>query len=219
MRAITLRQPWASQVFDRHNPKDIENRTTLKPPSDVFALTPRGRLPFVAIHAGQKYEKNPAYPRNVVIPAREGLAFGAIIGVVRVQLAVDWRGEAPVELRKAPLYGSPRQIKASPWWLGPIGWKLVDAIPIKPVPCKGLLGAWHVPSSVVLEVANNLDEALRDELWARSSGLADSNFMRHQPSGDVADALSDALALQADAIRSMELQKIQARAREMAVGK
>lgn len=158
MRAITLRQPWAGQVFDKWSPKDVENRSRLTPPPDVVTRDPKGppiKRPFLAIHAGNGYDKHPPYPAGVSIPGRDFCTFGAIIGVVQVFGHYDSRkGEA-----EQP---NDRRVSASRWWLGPIGWDLLNAIPIEPLHMGGRLGCWHLLPTVEREVMRRALVSLRD---------------------------------------------------------
>lgn len=130
MKALSLTQPWATAIF-RLN-KKIETRS--------WKTNYRG---MIAIHAAKGF---PKYAREFAeielalgrIPKR--LPFGAIIGFVTI-----------FEMRKTEdivqqinsierLYGD-----YSP---GRWAWMLHGFISIEPIPCKGHLGLWNVPSEI-----------------------------------------------------------------------
>lgn len=194
MLAITLHQPWASQIFHRIHPKDVENRTTLCPSPLVLGGE---RHPFIAIHAGLTYNPEPAYPPGVLIPAKEGLPFGAIIGVVRVAGALDLRPLRHVHgerenrrilgvdgtklTSRDPRWRAIADMDRERWWLGPIGWRLIDAIPIVPVSVRGMLGMWKVPAVIAQEVAQKAAAVANKELMERG--------YRNEP--DYCGAMSD----------------------------
>lgn len=124
MRALSIRQPWAWLVVNGY--KDIENRTW----STAF----RGRI---YVHAGRR-TINDDYPEQreyvtragIVIPAR--LPRGAIVGEVTIAGCVD--------------------NSDSPWFCGPFGFTLVDAIAYEtPVPCRGQLGFFSVDESTIAQ--------------------------------------------------------------------
>jgi len=71
MRALTIRQPWASLIICGE--KDVENRT--------WTTRYRGLL---AIHAGQRFDRDlQPWQRNIVARI-DDLPRGAIIGVVQL---------------------------------------------------------------------------------------------------------------------------------------
>jgi len=113
MKAITLRQPWASLVALGY--KDIENR---KWPTKF-----RGP---VLIHAGKgmdewteqlraKYGELPFDPKE--------LPRGGIVGIMTITDCVT----------KHP----------SKWFWGPYGFTLCDVHPVQFYPCKGALSLWE----------------------------------------------------------------------------
>lgn len=161
MRAITLRQPWAQQVFDLHNPKNIENRSRLKPPPELLKNDPIDH-PFFAIHAGKAYAKDAAslYPVGVAPLGRDECTFGAVLGVVRVVQVVD------IATNRHPLDHLPLLSDWS-WWLGPIGWVLADPITIDPVKAPGALGCWRLDSLLSREVLKRARATVKAHLMAQ----------------------------------------------------
>jgi|GEM_PF-431180 ASCH domain. len=132
LKGLTLRQPWAWTMF--HTTKDIENRNW---PAKV-----RGTI---AIHAADDqpegvYERSKAFIEKIActhaglrIPAEAALPKGAIIGLVDIVECVD--------------------SSTSPWWEGPLGFKLVNARKLpKPIPCKGKRRFFTVPKSVESQI-------------------------------------------------------------------
>lgn len=120
LMAITLHRPWAYAIA--HLGKDCENRSWACP------LSP-GSL--IAIHAGRKFDKDAAdwiERQGYECSTDENQPMG-IVALARFQgnvTALD-----------------------SPWFFGPIAWKLADVVPINPVPCRGQQGLWRVPDDVL----------------------------------------------------------------------
>lgn len=195
MRALTLWQPWASQPFDRLNPKDVENRSALRPPEELWTNvwappeqpTPgvvrvdTGRRPFFAIHAGLRYDPAPLrrsqgiadpgwpFPPGVPVPPKERLPFGAVVGVVRLRHAFDARTQTTIGVDDPPAgIVECKALTLSRWWLGPIGWRLEHAIPIEPLPIRGALGVWTLPDDVAREVSRRALRAVNEELTGRA---------------------------------------------------
>lgn len=129
LKVITLHRPWAYAVA--HLGKDIENRSWECP------LQP-GSL--IAIHAGRKYDKQGADW------IRQGLGLdcppdgaehpGGIVAIARFQGNVTASG--------------------SPWFVGPVGWRLADVVSIPAIDCRGYQGLWNVwievPEQLLAEV-------------------------------------------------------------------
>lgn len=122
MKALSIRQPWASAIICLG--KDIENRT--------WRTKFRGR---VLIHAGKTFD-HPGWERLIRLhPTMESLLIsspilaprGGIIGSVEI---VDCTNE---------------NIK-SKWWEGPpvYGWRLKDPESCQFIPCNGKLSFFDV---------------------------------------------------------------------------
>ena len=125
MRALTVRQPWASAMFRRTAPKDIENRSW-RPPA----------LERIAIHSGLRAD--PA--GDAAIGAVTGRAHGLILGTVQITSS---------HLEGDTLCGV-LECQANPWaqWAGaadkPI-WHWHVEHPrefMTPIPARGALGLW-----------------------------------------------------------------------------
>jgi hypothetical protein len=190
MRAITLWQPWGSQVFDKVDPKDVENRATLRPPAELINEELASR-PFFAIHAGLKYDPSPllhqqgvgtggwAYPEGARVPLQKEIPYGAVLGVARVRRAWDAKARVAFGIDSTKPLGDAAAALVLPkmrWWLGPIGWELMDAIPIRPVPCRGALGCWTLAPDVAREVAHRAAACVDQERDERAAG-EDPNWL------------------------------------------
>jgi hypothetical protein len=139
MKGLTLRQPWA--WFVAHGPKRVENRPWDRVPAQV-ATARRLVGQRIAIHAGQGFDAS-----------AEAWLDGA--GLAR------WARLAPSRARAAPRGAvvavvtldaviPPSVDLASPW-RATGAWGLVfrDVDPLDtPVPCRGALGFWELPSDV-----------------------------------------------------------------------
>lgn len=166
MRALTIKQPWASLIIGWHDdrgawhpgPKSIENRGW-RPPQSMIGEQ-------IAIHAGKseddsvgasirssKHIYNPGtsditdHYRDY--PGRAApLPLGAVIGVAMLVGAVDSMSVLCSE--------------DAEWYMGEIGLVLRKRISIpEPVPCRGALGFWTLPGHV--------EELVRQQLHERAA--------------------------------------------------
>lgn len=138
MRALTVVQPWAHAIIwgTPVGPKPVENRTW-RPPAVVL-----GRR--IAIHAGKKLDEDTC---SEVGLAPSDLDFGAIIGTA---LCVGWleeRGKIGHAEHGFELLAT-QALHSQFYWDG-IAWLLTECQPIEPIPYRGALGLWRVPSAVV----------------------------------------------------------------------
>lgn len=136
--AFTAYQPWASALV-LPNGKGVENRPK-RPPKKVM-----GQL--VAIHAGRQYDqRGDEWIRRTfpgLLPPAGWLPHGAIVGVAWLKGWIDRPEELPEAQR--------------PWFFGPIGWVLENAIQLPdPVSCHGQQGFWPVPEHVLAVVRAQL---------------------------------------------------------------
>lgn len=123
--ALSVRQPWAWALLFAG--KDIENRTgrwwsTVRIPAEPILL-----------HASAggtqaEHEEAAAFIRGVTgkgVPALGDLPRGALVGQCRLERRVFE--------------------SASPWFMGGVGLRVIDAATRPPVPCLGALGFFRVP--------------------------------------------------------------------------
>lgn len=131
--ALSVRQPWAWAIFHAKPLKNIENRDWREPNPGM-----RFRGP-VAIHASSgmtraEYEDAAAFIRKVTgapCPLPAALHRGGIIGSVVVHDI----------LRTRDIQGDPKWL--SPWFMGPLGLVLRDAVACDFIPAKGALGFFN----------------------------------------------------------------------------
>jgi hypothetical protein len=126
-RALTLWQPWVHAIS--HGSKRLENRKQ-KPPAALIGS-------HIAIHAGKTLrlwdlawinEQFGYEFRESEIPRMAVVATARIDGYVTSS--------------------------TDPWFFGPYGWRLSDVVTLpEPVPCKGALGLWTMPTDVAAAVA------------------------------------------------------------------
>jgi hypothetical protein len=128
--ALTLHKPWGLLIAK--GIKKIENRT----------WSPEGRLrhgDWFAIHNGKKYDERCSpmaqslgLPLDLFLGSPPANTESAIVAVVR--------------------YAGVVAESRDPWFFGPCGWVLDQAVEIAPVPCKGAQGLWPVPPDVAEKV-------------------------------------------------------------------
>ena len=131
--ALSGTQPWFWACMNAG--KHIENRSW---PTKV-----RGT---VAFHAAKgmtldQYQEAKGFilsvNKNIVVPYRNELVRGAIIGLVDIVDCVS--------------------AHASPWFFGEYGFVLRNPRPLEePIFCKGALGFWPVPSEIVIQIEEQL---------------------------------------------------------------
>ena len=136
MKVLSIRQPWAYLIVAGY--KDIENRK--------WYTNHRGPL---LIHASKAMEEND-FPKQrewienwtgIVIP--EDLPRGAIVGAATL-----------TDVYSA---GRPRQLCFSPWFEGPYGFEMEDAVEFEqPIPWRGQLGIRDVSDSLMARVSKVL---------------------------------------------------------------
>ena len=121
--SLSIWQPWAWLIVNGH--KDLENR--------VWATKHRGLM---LVHAGKRIDPNDAEIRRwvrtelgIVIP--ENLPTGGVVGGTHV----TGMETTPVQ---------------SPWWMGPVAWKLERSfvLPFHEVPGRQKLFGIQMPSSI-----------------------------------------------------------------------
>lgn len=122
LKAITLHRPWAHAVA--HLGKDYENRSWGCP-------LPPGSL--IAIHAGKKFDP-------------------AAADWIRRTLGQDCSPDQPTGIVAIAKFGGNVRAADSPWFVGPIGWRLTDVVAFPSIPCRGQQGLWRVPDETLLSV-------------------------------------------------------------------
>lgn len=140
MRALSIKQPWASLIVRAG--KDIENRD--------WRTNFRG---IVAVHASAKLEHSEMQDAcglmRQFIPGFSAERFeldvfplGSIIGAVQIVDCVE-RSD-------------------SPWFLGVHGFVLAGAVAFeRPLPCRGALGFWDVPGHMLPDMREQYRAAVR----------------------------------------------------------
>lgn len=141
LRALTVWQPWAHAIAC--GAKCVENRTwqpTELQPGDYLAIHAGSHV--VTLEDVHELRAIAALSFVPVEPCRVGdLPLSAIVAVVIYRGCVTKRDD--------------------PWFTGPIGWELSDAVAIDPVSCKGARGLWTVPDAIAEQVRAN---------WKRAKG-------------------------------------------------
>jgi hypothetical protein len=148
MKALSILQPWAWAIAKGH--KAVENRTWV-PPAGVVGSR-------IALHASAKKvgkgdqgdfvelleEFDIVYP-NDIWPS---MPYGAVVAVATVKGYVNTAGAKTL----------PRDVYR--WFNGPYGWLLADVLDLpEPVPAKGSLGLWVMPSDVETKVLHQVGKA------------------------------------------------------------
>ena len=150
MRALTVRQPWASAIASGQ--KTVENRSR--------RTRYRG---LVALHSGLviDWDATPMAWTAAGVAVREiyrrpawhlGLPLGAVIAVAELYGCHQWPAAGSCNGRSR----SP----CSPWAsLDQWHWQFKNVLPLAtPVPCKGMLGLWRLPDDAEKAVRAQLSE-------------------------------------------------------------
>jgi hypothetical protein len=128
MKAITIKQPWASLIM--HCGKDVENRS--------WSTSFRGR---VAIHSSKKTNAYEWLSANVIAQQVDAsipldLPNGCVLGTVEIYNCVKFSD--------------------SPWFMGDYGFLLREPrILTTPIPCNGELGFWQLPDEIAAQIENS----------------------------------------------------------------
>lgn len=128
MRALSIRQPWAWLIL--HGGKDIENRVWSSRYSGPLLIhAAKGMTRDEYDDVADMLEDDPRFA-GIVLPARESLDRGGIVGIADMAGSVD--------------------VCASPWFFGPYGFVLSNPRAFSEMaPFKGQLGFFDVPADLV----------------------------------------------------------------------
>lgn len=137
MKALTIKQPWATLIM--HHGKDVENRS--------WPTSFRGQVAITSSKASTEYDYDMAmglmsmlgkpFPRC----SPETIPRGFILGTVEIY---DCLGGSN-----------------SPWFFGEYGFLLRNPRPLAvPIPIKGKLGFWDLPEEVEQAIAAELGDHL-----------------------------------------------------------
>ncbi len=137
LKALTVRQPWATAIRDLG--KHIENRTWAPPEAALGQV--------IAIHAGHSFDEAGAdwiAARLGIMLTSKAVPLGAIIALARLQRVVEESDDL--------------------WFAGPYGWEFADVLPFEPLPCRGKLGLWTVPTELRQRIRVQLNQQMSDIL-------------------------------------------------------
>lgn len=146
MRGLTLWQPMAWAIANRHKP--VENRP--------WPL-PKGMLAErVAIHAGKRYDEPWAAmireQMGLRVPEKRAISLGAIVAVAIFADTIVLEDIDTLDLPSLGMDWTDLDTIRT-WFSGPYGFLLRDIRPLeRPVACRGYQGLWTVPPDVEAEV-------------------------------------------------------------------
>lgn len=136
MRALTLKQPWATAIF--HLGKDVENRCW-KVPEKIVGQR-------IAIHAGMGWDERAG---ELLSLRKDDVPRGALLGSVELKGFV-----APGQRKHIGLTDEELKIVLSSRWAEPdseFWWHVREPIALpEPISCKGMLGFWELPEGLLL---------------------------------------------------------------------
>lgn len=143
MKALTIKQPWLWAITD--STRRVENRTW-KPPLHMIGQR-------IALHASARIEQGEMTACRRIcldpLPHTMDLTTGAIVAtaVVAGYVIVDDENKISHQF----YYTSNYEPRTDPWFFGPVGWLLTSVQKLaEPISCKGALGLWDVPASIVV---------------------------------------------------------------------
>jgi hypothetical protein len=134
VKAISIRQPWAWAIINAG--KDVENRsweTRLRGTVAIHAA----RTPDVSGFFNFIKRQNLVLPISLDVDAANELPKGAIIGLVDIINCIT-------------------TASSSAWWEGPKGFVLSNPRALVPIPCKGAMQFFDLPTEVVLGIQQQL---------------------------------------------------------------
>jgi hypothetical protein len=128
MKALTVRQPWASLIIS--GGKDIENRDWYTGFRGRVAIHSSSKLTMADLEDCHEFLVHSIPHLSLERFKRASLPLGSILGTVEIT-------------------GCVRQSE-SPWFFGKYGFVLRNPQPLaKPIPIKGHLGFWDVPDDLL----------------------------------------------------------------------
>lgn len=138
LKALTLRQPWASSVFLCG--KDLENRTWPARLRGTIAIHTAREQPAGAYEGGVRFIRRAQArlgDRRTCFPPLSEMPQGAIIGLVDIVDCVE--------------------SSDSVWFEGPLAFKLANPRLLKaPIPVAGKRRFWRVPKSIETRINQQL---------------------------------------------------------------
>lgn len=144
LRALTLKCPWAWAVVTALA-KDVENRRWAPPRAMV------GRR--IAIHAGKGPAVDGGKPWAEFLEAIDWMGKAGVLGRDPLAPGKIERMRAGSAIVALATLGEPVTSSASPWFVGPFGWPLLNVRALRrPVPCSGAQGLWTVPPELARAV-------------------------------------------------------------------
>ena len=135
MKALTIRQPWASQIMA--GGKTVENRTW-KPSEATLARLPRR----IAVHSAKNYAGG-------IAPALMDGPRGAVLGTVEIVAVHSAWTVGNLERRCCDEPGAEHHVSIPSPGAALWHWVLRDPIRLTvPVECPGRQGLWEVPEPI-----------------------------------------------------------------------
>lgn len=172
--ALTIWQPWASLLA--LGIKDVENREWLPDAQNDLA-----RGDYVLLHAGKTFDADSWDAAEDLVahlglsdrapwlaPVARKIAEGAGIADRKLRAQVMRRAEelAREAAPHSAILGAARYAgvfevgrHASPWFVGPTGWRLVEPLAFDPVPCNGAPGLFAPDRATFATVSARWTEA------------------------------------------------------------
>jgi hypothetical protein len=135
LKALTLHRPWGRAVT--HLGKDIENRTRNCPLSIGE---------YFAIHNGKKWDHGAVEFINQIIPIHSEPLDPALDPEMSIIAIAQFNGNLTESV--------------SDWFMGPIGWVLINVVEIEPIQCRGQQNFWNVPDDLMPTVRQHYRAAL-----------------------------------------------------------
>jgi hypothetical protein len=157
MKCLSLTQPWATIVAKGLKP--VENRKWAPPRAMVGEV--------FAIHASKTWDKEgERYIREAwdgYDPIEEAigeavLVRSAILGVARLVGWMSFEEKLYYTVAGDRVVAEPgHRLMKDPWFFGPYGFVLEDVRELRePIPCKGALNFWRMPSEIEAAVVAQL---------------------------------------------------------------
>ena len=122
MKVLTVRQPYAWLLI--HGGKDIENRSYRTSHRGPLLIQASARSPRAYFDAAMEFARS----RGISIPV-DSLRSGSLSALVELVDCVS--------------------VSASPWFNGPVGWVVRNALPVDFIAFRGRLTIFEAPSHVV----------------------------------------------------------------------
>jgi hypothetical protein len=148
MKALTIKQPWATLIVA--GVKDIENRSWHTDYRGTIGIHSSAKMTRIEMEEACEFMESFVPRFSAPRFRQEQFPTGVLLGTVHIVDCV--------------------RASDSPWFVGEYGFVLQDEVAFaNPLPCRGALGFWDVPTDLATRAREEYRTALRQRNALRSA--------------------------------------------------